>query len=95
MALTLQARFPLGKVTVTELAASTLRDSGQRAEELLERHQAGDWGDVSDETRANNEEAVESGGRIESVYHTRNTEKVLVVTDPDRSMTEVLLPQEF
>lgn len=89
------ARFPLGKVIVGEGASHALDASGQSADELIGRHARGDWGDVSEETRTKNEDAIASGRRIESIYHTHRGEKLLVVTEADRSLTMVLLPEEF
>lgn len=87
--------FELGKVTVSEMAAHALQESGETPEEFLQRHARGDWGEVSDETRQANEVALRDGGRLESVYHTAHAVKLLVVTDADRAMTSILLPAEF
>lgn len=87
--------FELGKISVSEGARHALSDAGQTADKLIERHARGDWGDVSDETRRHNEEAIHDGHRIESVYHTQLAEKLLVITEADRSLTMVLLPDEF
>ena len=43
------------------LLQHVLRDTGQTPEVFLRRHQAGDWGDISDETRLKNQEALEDG----------------------------------
>jgi hypothetical protein len=87
--------FELGRISVTEGAEHALRDTQQSAEEFLRRHQSGDWGEVSDETRAKNAEALEDAQRIESVYHTNAGEKILVVTEADRSLTSIMRPDEF
>ena len=87
--------FELGRISVTAGAQHVLRDSGQSADEFIQRHASGDWGDVSEETRRANQENLEVGGRLESVYHTAHAEKLLVVTEPDRSLTSVMVPEEF
>ena len=87
--------FELGKISITEGAQHSLRETDQTAEEFLRRHKSGDWGDISDETRLKNQEALEEGGRLESVFHTSNGDKLLVVTEADRALTSIILPEEF
>ena len=87
--------FELGKVSVTEGAAHALRDTGDSVDDFLRRHQAGDWGEVSEETRGRNQDALDAGARLESVYHTSKGEKILVVTEADRALTSVMTPEEF
>lgn len=87
--------FELGKIAVTHSAESALRDSQQSAEEFIARHRSGDWGDITEETRRANEEGLRDGLKLESIYHTRRGEKLLVVTDADRALTSVMTPEEF
>lgn len=87
--------FELGRISVTEGATHALVKTNQSADEFLQRHQAGDWGDVSEETRLKNQEALEEGARLESVYHTSGGEKLLVVTEADRALTSIMVPDEF
>jgi len=56
----------------------------------LARHAAGDWGDIDEDDRIENELAVMRGMRLLSVYHDRNG-----VREWDRSVTTVLLPVEY
>jgi hypothetical protein len=58
------------------------------------RHRSGDWGDVCDEDKKLNDEAVDGEGRILSAY-TVDGEKVWVITEWDRSVTTVLFPSEY
>lgn len=55
----------------------------------------GDFGLVSDEDKALNEEAIETGGRIMSAYRDRLDVKYWIITEADRSATTVLLPSEY
>jgi hypothetical protein len=87
--------FELGKISITEGAEHALRETNQTAEEFLRRHRSGDWGEISEETRLKNTEALEDGQRIESVFHTSNGEKILVVTEADRALTSIMRPEEF
>ena len=61
---------------------------------LLARHQSGDWGNVPAEDALSNQEAIERGYRIMSVYPLE-TAKVWIITEADRSVTTVLLPEEY
>jgi len=62
---------------------------------LLKRHVAGDWGDLDDEDRASNDKAVETSERLLSAYTLPTGGKIWIITESDRSVTTVLLPEEF
>jgi len=66
-----------------------------RLDELIVRHAAGDWGDLDDFDRAQNDAAVQTGGRIFSAYQVTDDVRVWVITEADRSHTTVLLPGEY
>lgn len=55
----------------------------------------GDFGEVSEEDKALNEEAIEIGDRILSAYFDRDGVKYWIITEADRSATTVLLPSEY
>jgi len=61
----------------------------------LQRHLAGDWGEVCDSDAAMNDEAVETYGRILSVYTSSSGTKFWIITEADRSCTTILLPKEY
>jgi len=69
--------------------------ANQNPFEFLEKHQAGDWGELCEEDKIENEFSVHNGLRILSVYRTRNNVKVWVITEADRSATTLLLPHEY
>lgn len=63
---------------------------------LLGRHLSGDWGDLDDSDKRANDRAVRSGeDRIFSSYQLSPDLKVYVITEWDRSVTTVLLPEEY
>ncbi len=87
------ARFRLGKIVTTANAKSQLTQ-----EDILmgiQRHQAGDWGEVSEEDRRENELSLKEGFRLWSVYHSRTGLKFWVITEANRSSTSVLLPEDY
>ena len=86
-------KFPPGRLFATPDTLKLVpRDD---ITEALRRHAAGDWGDVSDEARAANDAAVHDGGRLLSVYQSRDGQAFWILTEPDRSETTVLLPDEY
>ncbi len=89
------ALFKLGRVVATPGALQALEEAGQGAAEFLNRHMVGDWGEVCEEDRCENVLSIEFGFRILSVYRTARGRKLWVVTEADRSVTTLLLPEEY
>ena len=87
--------FPLGEVVATPGALDLLDRTATNAHDLLMRHQHGDWGNVPPEDAETNIESVVTGGRILSSYHLNLTEKLWIITEWDRSVTTLLLPDEY
>ena len=88
-------RFPLGRVVATPGALRALEKSEQLPAEFLDRHVNGDWGDVPDEDKQENEVSVEQGFRILSAYTTSAGDRIWVLTEADRSATIILVPEEY
>lgn len=90
---TFTQKFELGQVLITPGAYEelNLRDVASS----LIRHASGDFGVVSEEDWALNEEAVENEGRILSAYRDRLDVKYWIITEWDRSATTILLPSEY
>ena len=89
------ARFSLGKVVATPGALEALAATGQGAIEFLRRHVTGDGGELSEEEKQENELSVKQGVRILSAYTTSNGVKLWVISEADRSVTTILLPDEY
>lgn len=66
---------------------------------LLTRHFVGDWGDLCDDDKLANDEALAEGvGRIFSAYDVpsgASCVRVWIITEHDRSATTLLLPDEY
>lgn len=84
----------IGNVYVTRGAANLLERTQTSALSLLARHVAGDWGDLDDFDKKQNQLAVEYGNRVLSAY-TVGDEKIWIITEADRSATTMLLPEEY
>lgn len=88
--------FPLGQVVATHGALDLLDRSATNAFALLQRHQAGDWGDIHPDDVTANREAVQNGFRILSSYPLgTQAERLWIITEADRSVTTLLLPSEY
>lgn len=88
-------RFALGRLVATPGALKALEDAGQDPMQFVARHQAGDWGELGEEDKQENEFSVSHGLRILSAYHTALGESLWVITEADRSATTLLLPEEY
>ena len=88
--------FPLGRIVATPGALSLLAATATNPAELLDRHVAGDWGDVPPEDARENERSLKYGFRIISSYSVGSPdERVWIITEADRSSTCLLLPTEY
>ena len=93
-------KFKLGRVVATPGCLQLLEEAGQTPSIFLKRHISGDWGDLDDADKRENEIALVAGGRIFSVYYTKTKTKIWVITEaigPDgqRASTCLLLPDEY
>jgi hypothetical protein len=88
-------KFPLGQIVATPGALAALEKSGEAPEKFLKRHAAGDWGEVDAEDKKLNDEAVAAGDRLLSAYTTATGEKLWIISEADRSVTTLLLPDEY
>jgi hypothetical protein len=87
--------FPLGRIVATPGALRALERAEQSPAEFLTRHMQGDWGELGDEDKQENDFSVQHGFRILSTYTTSAGDKIWVLTEADRSTTTFLLPDEY
>jgi len=88
-------KFPLGQLVSTPGALRALAEAGQSPQEFVDRHVRGDWGELSDEDRGENERSITESLRILSAYRLRDGIKIWIITEADRSTTCMLLPDEY
>ncbi len=86
-------RFPLGRLVVTPAAIGAV--SRDMLFQFIERHLSGDWGDVSENDARSNEYALRHELRIISIYLTPSGERIMVLTEADRSATTILMANEY
>jgi len=83
----------MGQTVITPNARDTLNPEDVRL--CILRHASGDWGDVDEHDRRENELSLKNQLRLFSVYHDRNKVKFWIITEADRSATTILLPEDY
>ncbi len=89
------ATISLGECLATGGAQEAFERTGEYYTTFLLRHMHGDWGDLDDEDKQRNDQAVRRGTRLLSAYHLKDGTKIWVITEADRSATTILLPEEY
>ena len=103
------ARFPLGQIVATPGALELLQETGFSAAALISRHVHGDWGDLCEEDRTENEFSVTRRLRILSCYRLVDAARLAatptdkrsslptlwIITEADRSVTTLLRPSDY
>jgi hypothetical protein len=87
------ALFRIGRICATPNALDKLTQPDILSG--LQRHQAGDWGDLDEHDRQENDRALQDGSRLLSAYRTESGVKFWIITEADRSVTTVLLPEDY
>ncbi len=87
--------FPLGQVVATPGALALLEANGMDPLAFLIRHVCGDWGDLDEHDRKENELSLIHGFRILSAYNLPDGERLWIITEADRSSTTLLKPDEY
>ena len=93
--------FDLGPIVSTPGALEALEKNGSDGLKYLARHAKGDWGDLCDDDKAANDDALKTGARILSAYHLPDETKLWIITDAEideqhhRQATTFLLPEEY
>lgn len=85
--------FSRGRTVVTPAALDAIPD--EEIALAIARHERGDWGLISEHDRAENERSLQEGFRLLSVYESADGVRYWIITEADRSVTTVLLPDEY
>lgn len=84
-------KFEVGSIVVTPAAEVALSANGTLVDDLLARHQEGDWGDVTDPLRMVNERGLTDCFNLQSRYTLADGQRLVVLTNRDRTTTMVHL----
>lgn len=87
--------FLAEKVQYTKKAGELLAKLEENPAVYLERHEAGDWGLVSEFERKKNEKSLRNNSRIVSIYQVSSGEQVMLITDLEQSISTFLMPEEY
>jgi len=61
----------------------------------MRRYANGDWVEIDAECQPQNNQRVETGGTIASIYRTPAGVKFYLITGPEPTLTTVLMPEEY
>ena len=86
-------KFELGKIVATPGVIDKVPNSTWVT--ALARHAKGDWGNMPPEDVAANNQALQDVGRLMSSYLTPEGTEFWIITEADRSVTTILLPEEY
>lgn len=99
MARRISPSFPMGRLVWTRGVNDQVAEDSKFSQFVLEslrRHAMGDWGDLSEEDKNQNDLAVKAGDlRILSAYESGKLPKIWIITEADRSATTILCPEEY
>lgn len=99
MARRINTTFRLGKLVWTSGVNEQIADDAKFSvfvSESIRQHAMGDWGDLSQGDKNENDLAVKAGDlRILSAYEKDGLPKIWIITEADRSATTVLFPEEY
>ena len=93
-------KFQLGQILATPQALQALQESGQTPDFFLAKHVRGDWGEVCDEDKMLNDQALVDGSRLLSAYQTLKGTKIWIITEAAddggrRACSTILLPSDY
>lgn len=89
----MSACITLGQIVATPNALAHITQADITT--ALARHVDGDWGDLCAEDKQTNDQAVVDGMRILSAYQAANGIKFWIITEHDRRITTILLPDDY
>lgn len=87
--------FVLGMVVATPGALRAFERARQVPALYLARHVTGDWGDLDEHDRAENQFSLSHDLRLFSAYELGDGTRIWIITEADRSSTTILLPDEY
>ncbi|MBQ1398248.1 MAG: hypothetical protein IIY89_07115 [Clostridia bacterium] len=93
------SKFELGKVVSTNGVHNMCcvdKEFSLFVNSSFQRYSSGDWGEMCDEDKEQNEQALEEGERLMGSYENKEHDwKIWIITEWDRSVTTILFPEEY
>ncbi|WP_458737152.1 DUF6094 domain-containing protein [Pseudomonas chlororaphis] len=89
--------FPSGRLVCTNAVHHLVENGSLDLTPYVRRHLAGDWGELCDEDKQANQQALKCGDRLFSAYDISagDETRLWIITEADRSVTTVLLPEDY
>ena len=90
-------KFKTGTVVMTRGISDTMEDNLKFFRDVATafgRYENCDWGDLCEEDKALNEDALKYGNRLFAKYDTSEGH-IYIITEWDRSVTTILFPEEY
>lgn len=91
--------FELGRTVASRGMTILITEHVIDPVDYLSRHHHGDWGDVCEEDKSANDNALREGTRIVSKFHVPipggDPVPIYIITEADRSCTTLLLTSEY
>lgn len=87
--------FSPGQLVATPGVLEAFARNGQHPTTFLRRHVRGDWGELDAEDMQENEFSLTHGLRLLSRYLLADNTVIWIITEADRSVTTILLPEEY
>lgn len=87
--------FALGQVVATPGAIDLIEEKGLEPGYFIARHSHGDFGNLDSDDVDSNWKAIMNRGRVFSSYRIDAHSKLWIITEADRSITTLLLPDEY
>ena len=91
-------QFELGGLYATrgvQQFSETHKDFDEFVRKSLNRHIHCDWGELCDEDKELNDDALKNGERLLSKYDYDKNTSIYIITEWDRSATTILFPSEY
>jgi len=93
-----ESKFKMGQLVFTRGVNDEIATNSKFAMFVMNsigRHARGDWGDLSEEDKKENEYSLGKNLRLLSAYERYPLPKIWIITEADRSVTTVLFPSEY
>lgn len=84
-------RLSLGKIIITKTAEAALAEAKAEGIQLLHRHLHGDWGDIPEQDKLQNELALLLNLRVCSSYRLLTGKTIWIITWANRLITTITL----
>lgn len=95
----MEKKFELGHILMTSTISKQTAIDAKLSGFIfacLQKHQSGDWGDLPEEDKAINNQALEIGsGTLFGAYRYVDNSEIWIMTDCNQKTTTILRPEDY